>query len=120
MSTKGYSLFYIVDAMPANPALLPKAYTLPNEARLHQIIDQLLTSQTNEDGVAVTAQWVLSLNNNCSYLVQTPHAANNTFQVNHSIVQTRLWYCITAYCVIVHCSLPYSSCYLPHCFLATL
>ena len=86
---EGYSLFYIVDAMPANPALLPKAYTLPNEARLHQIIDQLLTSQTNEDGVAVTAQWVLSLNNNCSYLVQTPHAANNTFQVNLSTFQIR-------------------------------
>lgn len=74
-----------LDAAPANPASLPRpSYNMPSEARLHQIIDQLLTNQTNEDGVAVTAQWVLSLNNNSAGYLQLQSntgTTNNTFQV---------------------------------------
>ncbi|XP_067950897.1 calmodulin-binding transcription activator 2-like isoform X2 [Watersipora subatra] len=60
----------------------------PSPATINKIIDNLLASQTSEDGVQVTAQWVLSLGNNGSYLVQAPQ--NPTFQIPSNNVQLLL------------------------------
>ena len=51
------------------------------QSSIDQIIDELLANQTNEEGVQVTAQWVLSLGNNGSYLVHT-QPRNPAFQVS--------------------------------------
>lgn len=44
------------------------------EPQLSQLLDELMSSQSNsgDSGVQVAAQWVLSLNNNGPYLVRAP------------------------------------------------
>lgn len=75
-------MFSLLDDISAD-ATSGRPYTTfipPTHFAINRLIDDLLPTQTNEEGVQVTAQWVLSLGNNGSYLVraqpQTP-----TFQV---------------------------------------